>query len=114
MNGRKVIPAFAPFVREGQIWTSSDFLKEIGAQASFSAEKELVITRDAEEVRFGAEDAKDLDDPSAKVLPFRPRVWNGKSIIPVKPVLSAFNLTFKWVPEHKTLLIYCKDFDATL
>ncbi|MBM3464197.1 MAG: hypothetical protein FJX76_19040 [Armatimonadetes bacterium] len=106
VNGEPVTTSLAPFMKEGQIWASSDFLKALGAEMSFSAaEKSLVITRDGQEVHFqvGADGGE-----------YTPRLWNGKSVLPVKPVLTALNLDFKYLPEHKTLLIYCADVNASI
>lgn len=48
-----------------------------------------------------------------ETLSYGPRLWNGKSFIPVKPILNSFHIPYKWNAEHKTLLISCPDKDAS-
>jgi L,D-transpeptidase ErfK/SrfK len=140
VNNRRVSTTLAPFLKDGQIWTSSDVLRAIGAQVRYK-DKVLTVSLKGKELRFDGKEpavepspaespsgSPDAADPSAapksepsvaaeaKIETFNvaPRLWNGKSIIPVKPVLTSFGLTYKWLPKYKTLLIYCPDQDATL
>lgn len=161
VNGRKVSTTLAPFLKGGQIWTSSDVLRAIGAQVRYDG-KILTVSLNGKTLRFdGAEivpehgaapttesapttaapaDApivspttasappsavgaspspvgaspSEVPPPANETLTLVPRLWNGKSIIPMKPVLSSFNIQYKWIPRYKTLLISCPDQDASL
>lgn len=114
VNGQRVHTALAPFMRDGQVWACSDFLKALGAQVSYSdSDKELVISRDSQEVHFQLGRSDEAAGKST-IPDFTPRLWNGKSVVPVKPILTSLNLNFKWLPQHKTLLIYCAQLNASL
>lgn len=147
VNDKRVTTTLAPFVKDGQIWTTSDLMRAIGAQVRYQ-DKILSVTLKGRTLRFGGADLVPADppiaapssasstapgvspsnDPSAapsnapteaspettEDLSPAPRLWNGKSIIPVKPVLQSFGLRYKWIPKHRTLLIYCPDQDAAL
>jgi L,D-transpeptidase ErfK/SrfK len=109
VNDRKITTVLAPFMKDGQIWATSDVLAAVGARAVYNAaDKKMVVTRDDQMVEF------QVGSKMEGGADFTARVWNGKSVLPIKPVLSSLNLVYKWVPKHKTLLIYCTDLNATL
>lgn len=154
VNNQRVATSIAPFMRDGQIWTSSEVVRALGAQVTFE-DKVLTVSLNGKTVRFDGEQKKpdiiktndsapDAPAPEAPVNPspeasatsavsaattvdgagpkpvepskapaprseslaFTPLRWNGKTIVPLKPLLQSFGLTYKWVPEHKTVLIY--------
>lgn len=169
VNNQRVATTIAPFMRDGQIWTSAEVIRALGARIAFD-DKILTVSLNGKTVRFDG-DAKKPDGarsnekasetpapatspdatptsaspessataaasatatvtasgepttskpiepqkpvaPTVASLAFTPLRWNGKTIVPVKPLLQSFGLTFKWVPEHKTLLIYVPDKEA--
>lgn len=154
VNNQRIATSVAPFLREGQIWTSSEVLRAMGARLHYQ-EKTLMVTMNGKTVRFETEsrtdpkkaeshetphtaaspsflstaqaspspgetsetpDASPSTDAGAsrtiETLEFVPRRFNGKALVPVKPLLQTFGLTFKWLPKHKTLLIYSPYQDA--
>ena len=109
VNGRRVSTGLAPFLYSGQIWTSSDFLRAVGAQVRFSnPDKTLVVSRDGQEASFAVHDpSAPAGDPNSPDL--AARLWNGRSVLPVKPVLTALNLDYRWVASARTLMVRCPD-----
>jgi len=138
VNNQRVTTTVAPFVRDGQIWTSAEVLRALGAQVRLE-DKVLTVSLNGKTVRFDGEPKEKAPappvapaspaapettstplpfpstsasaeahavDPKVESLAYTPRRFNGKSLVPVKPVLQSFGLTFKWVPKFKTLLIY--------
>lgn len=111
VNGRRVSTALAPFVRGGQIWTSSDFLRAVGARVRFATDsKQLTVSRDGQEATFPMRDpAASGDTPQPQDL--AARLWNGRSVLPIKPVLTALNLDYKWIAASRTLQVRCPELD---
>jgi L,D-transpeptidase ErfK/SrfK len=111
VNGRKVSTALAPFLRGGQVWTSSDFLRAVGARVRFdTSSKQLTVSRDGQEATFPLHDSTAAShEPVASDL--AARLWNGRSVLPLKPVLTALNLDCKWIAASRTLQVRCPVID---
>jgi L,D-transpeptidase ErfK/SrfK len=88
INGKRENGTLAPFLKDGQLWVTSDVVRALGLELRIGDDKQLTVKQ------------------GDQTMTLEPRLWNGKSLVPLKPVLQNFKIFSKWVPEHKTLLIY--------
>ena len=104
VNNQKQKLAFAPFMKDGKIWTTSEVLKPIGAVLQWNNEDKAVdIYRGKKKVSLKVVKTVDSDHPGDAPVSF---LWNGRTIIPLSYVLKKLDVNYLWEGKDRTLLVY--------
>jgi len=106
VNDKKQDLWLSPISNNGKIWVSGDLLKALGANITFNESNTIMsIQRGKRKISLKIKKTSEFDDKK-KESTAKAYLWQGRAIIPLSYVLKGIGVSFKWLPEHRTLLIY--------
>jgi L,D-transpeptidase ErfK/SrfK len=97
----------SPISKEGKIWVTSQVLKPIGAGLVWNNQQKSVdIYHGDKKVSLKVKRADGTSGSGQKGGEALAYLWQGRAIIPLGHVLNGLGINYKWLPEHRTILVY--------
>jgi len=99
--------SFSPMIKDGRLWTTSEFLKSVGAVLVWNnKDKAVDIYRGKKKVSLKVVGIGNNPIETNNENEFVSYLWEGRTIIPISYVLKKLGVGYQWEKSKNTLIVY--------
>ncbi|MEW6279409.1 MAG: L,D-transpeptidase family protein [Candidatus Eremiobacterota bacterium] len=101
VSGQTMDTPLAGVVKDGSLWVNSDVVRSVGLQLAYDqATKSVQVAHGEVQIHFPvSNDAVPAEQGPVAYM------FNGRTLLPARPLLNQFGIPFRWEPATRTLHI---------